>query len=208
MPISKKTIAGQSVVRLRTEDAQGNNMKESVATSSARPLHPSSNTPSVQKSDVIYGKALQCVLYSLRRLSKEHNEVFMCLSQFPFGSYLGEPRFAPAVAHLPVSSNLSSAWPWKWRQGDFDILLIHKDYGCIILKIKAVSETHEEQQTERVAKVLKEATEQLEKEEVMLSHLLSDIASDVRITTTIACPNLTAQHIENVISANQELRQV
>lgn len=199
VPTIKKIVSGESVVVL-----------------------PQTDTPGVQKSDIIDDDALQRVLFSLRKFSKVHNEVFVCLSQFPFGSYLGEPTFAPAVAHLPLPSNLPQTLPWSWRRGDFDILIIHKNSGFVIMEVKAVkykkqSLKHErdpntdsslEDRREQVIQKLKAAAEQLNKGEAMLSHLVQDIDPKVNITKIIACPNLTTHEIQSILSHSNSLEQV
>ncbi|XP_025102978.1 uncharacterized protein LOC112569429 [Pomacea canaliculata] len=192
------TVADQSVVMLVKEGAQTSDKN--------------SSTPSVQTSDMVDDDALQQVILNLKTLSKEllKNEVFMCLSQFPFGSYLGEPNYAPAVAHLPSPTNLPSELPWNWRQGDFDVLLIHRQYGFVAFEVKAVtgnSETSVEKRIEQTTKKLKEAVKQLNKAEAMLTHLTSDIVPNVRITKTIACPNLTSQELNDFISNDEQLEQ-
>lgn len=198
VPIIMITVAGQRVVMLVKQGAQ---------------TIDKISTPSVQTSDMVDDDALQHVILNLMTLSKElsKKETFMCLSQFPFGSYLGEPNYAPAVSHLPSPTNLPSELPWNWRQGDFDVLLIHRQYGFIVFEVKAVtgnSETSVEQGIEQTTKKLKEAVKQLNKAEAMLTHLTSDIARNVRITKIIACPNLTSQELNDFISNDEQLKQV
>ncbi|XP_025103140.1 uncharacterized protein LOC112569549 [Pomacea canaliculata] len=54
---------------------------------------------------------------------------------------------------------------------------------------------------------LKEAVSQLDKAEAMLSHLVSDIAPGLRITKTIAFPNITTPQLHQVISRDTQLTQ-
>lgn len=211
VPTIKKIVSGVSVVVLSETD-----------------------TPGLQRSDINDDDALQRVLYSLRKFSKVHNEVFVCLSQFPFGSYLGEPSFTPAVAHLPLPSNLPQEQSWSWRRGDFDVLIIHKNYGFVIIEVKAVkykkqslederdphtnsslqgggdenTDTPLEDTREKVIQKLKAAAAQLNKGEAMLSHLVKDIAPKVSITKIIACPNLETHEIQSVLSHSNSLEQV
>lgn len=211
VPMTQQSIACQRVSVLNIEDQPRSPAKHPDMTTSSTEPPQTSNIPCVQQSDMYDDEAIQIVLFSLKTLSELRKEVFMCLSQFSFGSYLGEPGFAPAAAHLPLPSNLPSKLPWRWRQGDFDVLLIHKHYGFAVIEIKSVGYSIGHWQKERdkhIKKKLMDAVEQLNKSEAMLSYLVSDIASGLRITKTIACPNLTAAQIHKVVSDCDELRQV
>lgn len=199
VPTIKNTFAVQDVFVLLQETEQGCSETQNF------------KTPSVQESDMLDDEAFQRLVLSLKTFSKVHQEVFMCLIQLPFGSYLGLPTFATAAAHLPVSCNLPEKWHKSWKQGDFDVLLIHKQYGFVICEVKAMAyNTHssKEERRKQMAKTLKEAKTQLDKAEAMLSHLVSDIAPDVRITKTIVCPNLTSYDIQQIMCENQQLQQV
>lgn len=198
VPIAEPNVAGQNVLMIKTDDTP-NSSSMDLAMSSSK-------IPSVQKSDIIDDKAFYSVMSALKTFSEAHPEVFMCLSHYPFVSYLGEEGFYPAVAHLPLSSNLPKTYPLNWRQGDFDVLLIHRQYGFVVLEVKAVRINDET--TEQVSKKLKEAAEQLKKAESMLSHLVSDISSGLRITKTIACPNLTTDQVQEIINNNELLGKV
>lgn len=157
-------------------------------------------------------EALQRVLFNLTKFSTIYPEVFMCLSQFPFGSYLGEQCFYPASSHLPLPTNLdlTKKVEQSCRQGDFDVLLIHRVYGFVIIEIKAVGYNIEKSTDKRldVAKKLKQAVTQLDKAKTMLEHLVSDIAPGVRITKFIACPNLQTYQLHEVLNINQNLLKV
>lgn len=172
------------------------------------------STPlSVQESDMMDDEALQRLLFNLTKFSTMYPEVFMCLSQFPFGSYLGEQCFYPASSHLPLPTNLdlTKKVEKSWRQGDFDVLLIHKNYGFVIFEIKAVGYNIEKstgKRLEHVVKKLKEAVAQLDKAKTMLEHLVSDIAPGVRIIKFIACPNLQTYQLRELLNANQNLLEV
>lgn len=163
MPRVERHFAGENVVVLRTQNLPNSSDQQPDTSSSVTAQLPSSLTFSVQESDILDDEAFQRVLFSLRKFSKVNHEAFMCLSQFPFGSYLGEERFAPAAAHLPLPSSLPRHLHWSWRQGDFDVLLIHPPYGVVICEVKAVgfsTEASQDVQCERVMKKLREAIRQ------------------------------------------------
>lgn len=194
-----QTFAGLNVLMLTQENVETNSAAQSL------------KQISIQKTDILDDEAFQRVLFSLKTLSKVHREVFVCLSQLPFGSYLGNPDFYPATAHLPLPHNLPETRPLSWRQGDFDVLLIHRQYGFVICEVKAMAyntETPKEERSTQIAKTLNDAKMQLDKGEAMLSHLVSDIAPNVHITKTIVCPNLTSLQIKEILSANPQVQQV
>lgn len=194
-----KISAGHKVLMLTQNNTQDNSVTNDF------------QQTSVQKSDVLDDEAFQRVVFSLKTFSKFHKEVFMCLSQLPFGAYLGNPDFFPATAHLPLPSNLPETWPISWRQGDFDMLLIHKQYGFVVCEVKAMVyniDIPKEERSKQITNKLNDAKKQLDKAEAMLSHLVSDVAPDMRITKTIVCPNLTSLEIQEIIHDSQQLRKV
>ncbi|XP_025098572.1 uncharacterized protein LOC112566557 [Pomacea canaliculata] len=167
--------------------------------------------PTVQDSDVRDDTAMQRVLLCLQKMSEENKEVLFGMSQLQFGQYLGEHCYAAAAVQLPLSSNLPPAVPRNWKQGDFDVLLIHRHYGLVVCEVKSfgqnVSKLSMSQQDidNNIRKKLKVAVSQLNKAKAMLSHLVSDIAPGLRITKTIGVPNLTAGQIQQVISSDPQL---
>lgn len=200
--MTERKVAGEHVFMLKDQKQAAPGLSEPAVVS---------HLPFTQDSDMIFDEAMERVLCSLQKLSEAHQEVFVCLSKFPFGSYLNEPHFAPAAVHLPLPTNLPPKFPWKWRQGDFDVLIIHRKYGFVICEIKAVgynNEKSEEEQYESVKKKIAEAITQLNKAETMLSHLVSDIAPGMRIIKTIACPNLTTLQIQKILNEDKQLQQV
>lgn len=202
VPMTERKVGGQHVLMLKDQNQEAPRLQEPVLVS---------HLPFTQDSDMIFDEAMERVLFSLQQMTEAHQEVFVCLSKFPFGSYLNEPDFAPAAAHLPLPTNLPQTFPWSWRQGDFDVLIIHRNYGFVVCEIKAVSynnEKTEEEQDESVKKKFAEAIPQLNKAETMLSHLVSDIAPGMRISKTIACPNLTTLQIQKILNEDEQLQQV
>ncbi|XP_025114468.1 uncharacterized protein LOC112576323 [Pomacea canaliculata] len=167
----------------------------------------------VQESDIRDDTAMQRVLFCLQRLSEKTKEVFVGISQLQFGQYLREPCYAAAAKYLPRSDNLSPDRPRNRKEGDFDVLLIHRHYGLVICEVKAfgdnVNEINMSQQDidKNIRKKLKDAMTQLDKAEAMLSHLVSDIAPGLRISKTIAVPNLTRHQVQQAVSEDLELTQ-
>lgn len=59
-----------------------------------------------------------------------------------------------------------------------------------------------------IRKKLKQSVSQLDKAEAVLSHLVSDISPSLRITKTIAVPNLTAFQVQQAILSDPKLTQL
>ncbi|XP_025113052.1 uncharacterized protein LOC112575406 isoform X2 [Pomacea canaliculata] len=240
VPMTRDSIAGQDVLVLRSTPRQLGKIKRlaesmgNLLTSSTSPkslkqqnlmfkqtvMIPSSvshtsipQSPFVQDSDVRDDAAMQRVLFSLQSLSEKTQEVLVGLTHLRFGQYLGEPCFSVAAAHLPRHANLPPDLPQNWKQGDFDVLLIHRHYGFITCAVKAFGDNFQEidlpkkEMENNIRRKLKEAIAQLSKEEAMLSHLVSDIAPGLRITKTIALPNLTVHQVQQAISEDFKLKE-
>ncbi|XP_025111884.1 uncharacterized protein LOC112574798 isoform X3 [Pomacea canaliculata] len=157
-------------------------------------------------NDVRIDAALQRVLVSLLKMFEENREALVGLSKL-----LSEHWYATEVDQLPFPNSLYHALLWTWRRGMFDVILIHRHYGLIICKVKAFGENIKEMKTPQkcvdynIRKKLTHAVSQLDKAEAMLSHLVSDIAPGLRITKTIAFPNLTTRQLQHAISGDSQL---
>ncbi|XP_025112855.1 uncharacterized protein LOC112575309 [Pomacea canaliculata] len=207
VPMTRELIAGQDVLLLQSEPGQVGQTNQQGAQD---PTHP---RPSFQNSDLRDDAVCQRVFFCLETMSKQHNEVLVAISQLSFGQYLGEPHFAAAAVCLPLPANLPSALPRHWKRGDFDVLLIHRQYGLVVCEVKAFGDNtqtlsmSQQEINKNIGKKLKQAVSQLDKAEAMLSHLVSDIAPGLRITKTIAFPNLTAHQLQQAISGDTQLTQ-
>ncbi|XP_025114059.1 uncharacterized protein LOC112576051 [Pomacea canaliculata] len=167
--------------------------------------------PLVQDSDIRDDAAMQRVFVCLQKMSEEQREIMFGLSQLLFGQYLGEPCYAAAAAQLPIPASLPPALPRNWKHGDFDVLLIHRRYGLVVCEVKSVDDIltkvniSQHKIDDTIRKKLTQAVSQLDKAEAMLSHLVSDIAPGLRITKTIAFPNLTTDQVQQAISGDPHL---
>ncbi|XP_025101018.1 uncharacterized protein LOC112568122 isoform X2 [Pomacea canaliculata] len=157
--------------------------------------------PRVQDSDIAKDAALERVLMCLHKMAEVHNEVFMALSQLHFVDYLGDFAYAEACALMPTVANLS---PTR-RQGTFDLLLIHKLYGLVLCEVKATSGNISGQE---IGKKLRTAVSQLDKAQVVLTHLVSDIAPGIRVTKVIALPNLTERRMKTILATDLDLTKL
>ncbi|XP_025078789.1 uncharacterized protein LOC112554930 [Pomacea canaliculata] len=213
VPMTRETIAGQDILVLQKPPGQaGQSCKVTVNPSPA--VQSSSPQPTVVlDSDVRDDAAMQRIFLCLQKMSQQNSEVFVAMSQLQFGEYLGEPCYAAAAAQVPLATSLSPPRPKNWDKGDFDVLLIDRKYGFVVCEVKAVGDNVQElglsqQDMEKnIRKKLKQAIVQLDKAEAMLSHLVSDIAPGLRITKTIAVPNLTAHQVEQAIAGDNQLTQ-
>ncbi|XP_025111909.1 uncharacterized protein LOC112574810 isoform X2 [Pomacea canaliculata] len=209
VPMTKKKTAGQDVLVLESAPGQaGQSNPPTVSPSTAAPL------PCVQDSDVRDDSAMQRIFVCLQSMCEQNGEVLIGMTRLQFDQYLGEPCYSAAGAQLPGSHNLPPGLPQNWKRGDFDVLLIHRHYGVIVCEVKTFGDNiktlsmPEEDISQQIGKKLKQAVQQLDKAEAMLSHLVSDIAPGLRITKTIAFPNLTARQLQQAVSDDTQLSQV
>ncbi|XP_070183437.1 uncharacterized protein [Littorina saxatilis] len=174
--------------------------KVSVSDQSERPPAP------LQDSDVRDEETQQQVLRCLNKLT---GEVMFVLSQFNFRSYLSNPEYADAVADLPRPVGLKSQ---NKHRGDFDILIIHREYGIIVAEIKSVGNNFstiqmpEDKQDEMVAKRIQQSIKQLYKADDVLNHLLSDVSTKLTIKKTVMLPNIDNVQLTRVLLNSPELK--
>ncbi|XP_025113674.1 uncharacterized protein LOC112575832 [Pomacea canaliculata] len=194
VPMTRQSVAGQEILVLESEPKQAGE----------------NNHSPVQNSDIRDDEAFQRVFLYLQKKSEENNEVLVVLSQFRFGQYLSEPCYAAATAQLPMAKNLPNSSS-RDRQGEFDMLVIHRLYGFVVCEVKALGKNLKESKMtdlelqDNIRKKLRDAVSQLDKAEAMLSHLVSDIAPGLRITKTIAVPNLKTCQVQQAISGDPKL---
>lgn len=232
VPMTRQLVADQDVLVLQSfhghadeigekagpSELQGSGSRDSsnqpAATSSAVNESSIPQPVVVQESDMRDDAALEPLRFCLQTFSTKTKEVLVGISQLKFGQYLGEPCFAPATAQIPRSSNLSPEWPKNWKQGTFDVLVIHMHYGFIICEVLSFGDNiHKLSMSQpdihtKVRKKLNGAIQKLRKAEAMLSHLVSDIAPGLRITKTIAVPNLTVLQVQQAIADDAQLTEV
>ncbi|XP_025111742.1 uncharacterized protein LOC112574730 [Pomacea canaliculata] len=213
VPMTRQSAAAQDVLVVRSAPGQAGQSSQPVATPSTAGQTCLPQPPCVLDSDVRDDAAMQRLLFCLQNMTEQKGEVLVGLSQLQFGQYLGEPCYAAAAAHLPRPSNLPPSLPRNWKQGDFDVLLIHRHYGLVVCEVKAFGDNiqalsmSQQDIDNKIRKKLRDAVSQLDKAEAMLSHLVSDIAPGLRITKTIAFPNLTARQVQQAISGDTRLTQ-
>ncbi|XP_025112047.1 uncharacterized protein LOC112574898 [Pomacea canaliculata] len=207
VPMTRDTVAGQDVLVFQSAPGQAgqSNQRATKAGQSSTP-----QPPRVQDSDVRDDAAMKRVLCCLQKFSEQNKEVMVGISQLQFEQYLGEPCYATAAAYLSTPPRLY--YPLSSdKEGDFDVLLIHLSYGFVVCEVKSIGDNmqhldmSEEKINVNIRKKLRNAVSQLDKAENMLSHLVSDIAPGLRITKTIALPNLTALQVQQAVSDDTQL---
>ncbi|XP_025111723.1 uncharacterized protein LOC112574709 [Pomacea canaliculata] len=214
VPLTRESVGGQDVLVLLPAPGQAGQSNQQAMASSAAAQAPSPQPPRVQDSDVRDDAAMQRVLKCLQKMSEQNKEVLVGLSQLKFEQCLGEPCYSAVAGQLPVADNLPSSFPKNWKRGDFDVLLIHRHHGFVVCEVKSFGHNiHELKMSQQeidnnIRKKLRDAVSQLDKAEAMLSHLVSDIAPGLRITKTIAFPNLKARQVQQAISGDTRMSQV
>ena len=186
--------------------------QDSSAPAASWPLPPFAENTRVDD------EATERVLSCLRALSEEHGEVMMVMSQLEFRKYLdgkASPIYAAACALHPRPDTHPCS---TCRNGEFDVLIIHRHYGLIVGEIKAVGAHMENilDLNDKVVEKVTKAVEQLEKAGAMLKHLVSGVnismtnhpVSDINIIKTLFLPNVTSGQLTEAVSTDPQLEQV
>lgn len=174
------------------------------------PDRPPGGASLLSQSDVRDDQSLQRVLDCLRQLAEAPGEVMFVLSELKFGEYLNEPCFAAAASALP---NIPMDKKTRRKQeGDFDVLVIHRQHGILVGEIKAIGEklSHlpQQQQDQAVKKKMEQAIRQLNKAKDVLQHVVSDLQPPPRVQTTLMLPNIARAQLHGVLAGNLPLSQV
>ena len=133
----------------------------------------------------------------------------MVISQLHFRKYLDgqdDPTHAAACAFFPRPDTTSR----QYRNGDFDVLIIHRSYGLIVGEVKSVgADPHAiPNLDEAVVSRVEKAVKQLNKSQVVLNHLVSDMQWPVRITKVLILPNITSVELQQALKTSTTVSQV
>ena len=171
---------------------------------------PQATPVRVQESEYKDDFAQQHVLRNLQKLGEARHEVMVIQSQLDFGNYLNKPSYAAAAAHLPRPTNLDPSY----HRGDFDVLVIHRNYGILVGELKAVGRKQpgvsrtQAPADNLVAKRVWKAVKQLDKSETVMKHLVGDIAPNLTIRKALFLPYVGRTQLLRVLTANPQLEQV
>ncbi|XP_070184129.1 uncharacterized protein [Littorina saxatilis] len=165
----------------------------------------------LSQSDVRDDQSLQRVLDCLRQLAESPGEVMFVLSELKFGEYLNKPCFAAAGSALP---NIPMDKKTRRKQeGDFDVLVIHRQHGILVGEIKAIGYTlsllpqQQQDQAVNLKKKVEQAIRQLKKAKDVLQHVVSDLQPPPRVQTTLMLPNIARAQLHGVLAGNLPLSQ-
>lgn len=161
-------------------------------------------------SDVRDDRARDLVLGLLRDVADAQQEVMMVISQLGFGHYLNKPCYSTAAHYFPRAVDLDQ----KYRQGDFDVLIIHAKHGLMLGQIKSVGaifdslEMTVKEEEEKVLKKVKLAVSQLIKAKTVLEHLVKDFSMDFHVTRTMLLPYIDSSLLAKVVKSSPEFEKV
>ena len=122
----------------------------------------------------------------------------MVISQLMFRKYLDNctnPVEAAAASRLPSAGAL----PVQLRDGECDLMIIHRQQGLIVGEIKSVGggsyfkTQPQSQQHGVIVKKVDAAVRQVNNQETALRHLVSDL--NINVSNTIIFPNLTSAQL-------------
>ncbi|XP_076453494.1 uncharacterized protein LOC143288753 [Babylonia areolata] len=161
-------------------------------------------------SDVREDKTQQKILLYLHQLCSTSQEAMLVLSQLRYEDYLNEPSFHAAAKTLPRCEDLKEEGK---ARGDFDILLIHRQYGIGQIEIKAVGDLFPiqsltvSQEDQFVGKRVKRAIRQLMKGRDVLRHLVKDVQHSPLVHSSLMLPHVSRTQLQRVLEARPELKQ-
>ncbi|KAL8582835.1 hypothetical protein ACOMHN_033160 [Nucella lapillus] len=149
----------------------------------------------------------------LQALSGMQNEVMFIISSLRFQHYLhnpANPLHAAAIAQLPSIDDPSI--PQNLRNGECDLIIIHRTYGLLIGEVKPVGgndffhKQTPDKQTQIITDKIRKAVKQLENQHRALSHLVRDLPP-IRISMTLLLPNVSSSQLQSALSASPSLLQ-
>nr|KAG5692906.1 hypothetical protein BaRGS_031410 [Batillaria attramentaria] len=165
-----------------------------------REQHPVAQPINVQETDSRDDFAQQHVLYCLQTLGEQRQEAMFVMSSLDFTDYLNKLD-ATHAAQFPLPGDL----PSTQREGDFDVIVIHRKYGVLLGEIKSVG-IHDNNPTDKaVADKVTKAVKQLDKCEKVVNHVMSDVAPGVSVRKTLILPYISRTQLQHVLDGDSQL---
>ena len=157
--------------------------------------------PLSQESDARCDSGNRLVLKSLERLSESEEAAMFVVSERKFGNSLNkkfhnDPDFGS-----------------QDKNGDFDILIIHKQFGILIGEIKVVGDLFSGQplkgnNLQSLIKMVKKGTKQLNKSRGMATNIMKNCPARPRIRTTLMLPNIGRELLREALENTTEVIKV
>nr|KAG5692923.1 hypothetical protein BaRGS_031427 [Batillaria attramentaria] len=167
-----------------------------------REQHPVAQPINVQETDSRDDFAQQHVLYCLQTLGEQRQEAMFVMSSLDFTHYLNKLD-ATHAAQFPLPGDL----PSTQREGDFDVIVIHREYGVLLGEIKSVG-IHDNNPTDKaVADKVTKAVKQLDKCEKVVNRVMSDVAPGVSVRKTLILPYISRTQLQHVLDGDSQLAQ-
>nr|KAG5688810.1 hypothetical protein BaRGS_017042 [Batillaria attramentaria] len=125
------------------------------------------------------------------------------MSSLDFTDYL-KKLDATHAAQFPLPRNLLST---IHREGEFDVIIIHRKYGVLLGEIKSVG-IHSNNPTDKaVADKVSKAVKQLDMCEKVVNHVTSDVAPGVSVRKTLILPYISRTQLQHVLDGDSQLAQ-
>ena len=165
----------------------------------------------INQGDVQDDQAQQHILHCLHEFFQQKAQVVFVLSQLNFMDYLGNSSFAAAAQHFPRPADLKSK---NQERGDFDFLLIHRQYGLVAFEVKSIGTTFSDEvpcqpvNDKALVKRLQTVVKQMNKSREVLQYVTGDLPQPPRVTTSLMLPYITAAQLRGVLADYPQQQQV
>lgn len=131
------------------------------------------------------------------------------ISRLHFTKYLDKLKYNVMLTSLPRPADIGI----DYRLGCFDLLILHNQYGLILGHIASVGDyftllkVPEEEREMITVEKLKEAISHLNKAELVLKYVVSDLPG-VRVTKTLILPHISSELLQSSLCKCQHTKQV
>ena len=177
-----------------------------------QPLYsaPPTSPTNIQESDVRSDACLKLLRDCLRVLADDQQEVMMVVCELQFQNYLDGQTDPINRAHCALLNRPSDLRHRNLDEGDFDILILHHEYGLVTMEVKAVGAKQGFVPKDKtVVGRVQKSIEQLNKATKVLHHLVSGLTPNpIRVTRCLMVPYLTSQQLSQALTNAPDVAQV